>query len=126
MACLILDQSRTITRQMQSDAHPFAPGTMVLVTLSNPREKYWGAIYTISPSGLALRGLELNSLEDFIRQVKQGEDVFPHSVFFPMHRVERMEIDARNGEIPSVQARFESKSGKSCEELFDVRSGSTA
>lgn len=111
---------------MLNELNPFVPGAMVLVTLSNPREKYWGAILTISPAGVAVRGMDLNSLDDFTRQVKAGEDVYPHSVFFPMHRVERLEADARNGEIPSVQERFEAKTGRRCAELFAAGSGQPA
>jgi hypothetical protein len=29
-----------------------------------------------------------------------------------MHRIERIESDARNGEIPSLQERFASKAGR--------------
>jgi hypothetical protein len=99
-------------------AAPFAAGSVVLVTLNNPREKYWGAILAVTPAGVALRGVDLNSFEDFIRQVNQGDDVAPHTVFFPMHRVERMELDVRNGEIPAMQERFENKTGRSCAHLF--------
>jgi hypothetical protein len=97
---------------------PFGAGSVVLVTLNNPREKYWGAILAVTPAGVALRGVDLNSFDDFIRQVNQGDDVAPHTVFFPMHRVERMELDARNGEIPAMQERFENKTGRSCAQLF--------
>jgi hypothetical protein len=97
---------------------PFGTGSVVVVTLNNPREKYWGAVIAVSPAGVALRGVDLNSFEDFIRQMNQGDDVAPHTVFFPMHRVERMELDARNGEIPAMQERFENKTGRSCAQLF--------
>jgi hypothetical protein len=91
---------------------PFAEHSVVLVTLNSPREKYWGSVIAISGAGISLRGIDLHSFEDFARQVKNGEEVQPNSVFFPMHRVERMELDARNGEIPSMQERFASKAGK--------------
>jgi len=91
---------------------PFAEHAIVLVTLNSPREKYWGSVIAISPAGISLRGIDLHSFEDFARQVKNGEEVQPNSVFFPMHRVERMELDARNGEIPSMQERFATKAGK--------------
>src|SRR3954454_14740093 len=87
----------------------FRPGALVLVALNSPREKFWGALLEVSPAGLSLRGIDLNSLEDFARQVKSGEPVTPGAVFFPMHRVERMELDARNGDIPSLCERFLSK-----------------
>src|SRR5262249_30452088 len=112
---------------MSTDSSPFQAGAMVLITLSVPREKYWGAILGVSPAGVAVRGMELNSLEDFIRQVNAGDEVFPHSVFFPMHRVERMELDDRDGDIPSVRERFENKTGKRCSDFFEAaRSGSAA
>ena len=91
---------------------PFAEHSVVLVTLNSPREKYWGAVIAISAAGVSLRGIDLHSFEDFARQVKNGEEVQPNSVFFPMHRVERMELDARNGEIPSMQERFATKAGR--------------
>ena len=89
----------------------FSKGAMVLVTLNTPREKYWGAVIDISPSGIAMRGIDLNSFEDFARLIKAGENANPASVFFPMHRVERIELDARNGDIPSLSERFENRTG---------------
>jgi hypothetical protein len=96
----------------------FSSGAIVLVSLSNPREKFWGAILAISAAGVSLRGIDLQSFEDFMRQVKAGDEVAPGAVFFPMHRVERIELDQRNGEIPSMQDRFESKTGQSFQGLF--------
>ena len=91
---------------------PFTKGAMVLVTLNTPREKFWGAVIDISPSGIAVRGIDLNSFEDFARLIKAGENATPASVFFPMHRVERIELDARNGDIPSLSERFENRIGQ--------------
>src|SRR6184192_3939254 len=90
----------------------FTQGAMVLVTLNTPREKFWGAVIDISPSGIAIRGIDLNSFEDFARLIKAGENATPASVFFPMHRVERIELDARNGDIPSLSERFENRTGQ--------------
>ena len=86
-------------------------GALVLVTLNTPREKFWGAVLEITPAGVSIRGLDLNSFDDFARQVRAGESATPGLVFFPMHRVERMELDARNGDIPSLRERFEEKAG---------------
>jgi hypothetical protein len=96
----------------------FHEGAVVLITLNHPREKFWGAIIAVSPAGVSVRGIDLNSFDDFGRQVTSGEPVAPHVVFFPMHRVERMELDVRNGEIPSMAERFEAKTGRNCGELF--------
>lgn len=97
---------------------PFAENSVVLVTLNSPREKYWGSVIAISSAGVSLRGIDLHSFEDFARQVKNGEEVQPNSVFFPMHRVERMELDVRNGEIPSMTERFAGKAGREFVSLF--------
>lgn len=99
----------------------FHAGTVVLVTLNAAREKFWGAILDLAPAGVSLRGINLNSFEDFALQVKSGEAATPNAVFFPMHRVERIELDARNGEIPSLQERFFAKTGRHFTDLFEGR-----
>jgi hypothetical protein len=90
---------------------PFQPGTMVVVTLGNPREKFWGAILALAPEGLSLRGAELASFEDLVAMVKDGEPFSPGVVFFPMHRLERMELDLPDGSLPSLSQRFAAKTG---------------
>src|SRR4051812_34587004 len=104
-------------------ANAFHAGALVLIALSSPREKFWGALLEISPAGLSVRGLDLNSLEDFARQLRAGDPVAPAVVFFPMHRIERMELDVRSGEIPSLGERFESKCGRATGSVFDLASG---
>ena len=91
--------------------NPFQPGTMVVTTLANPREKFWGAILSLSAEGLSLRGIELASFEDLVAMVKDGEPFSLGVVFFPMHRVERMELDLPDGNIPSLSQRFTGKTG---------------
>ena len=90
---------------------PFAAGTVVLVTLSSPREKFWGVILSLSVSGIALRGCELNSFEDCVSMVKSGDGFAPGAVFFPMHRVERMESDTPENGLPSLSERFATQTG---------------
>jgi hypothetical protein len=104
-------------------ASVFHAGTVVLVTLNASREKFWGAILDLAPAGVSLRGINLNSFEDFALQVKSGEAATPNAVFFPMHRVERIELDARDGEVPSLQERFLTKTGRHFTELLDGVSG---
>jgi hypothetical protein len=91
--------------------NPFRPGIMVLVTLGNPREKFWGAILSLTPEGLSLCGVELASFDDLVSLVKDGEPFSPGVVFLPMHRVERMELDLPDGSIPSLSQRFTGKTG---------------
>jgi hypothetical protein len=84
---------------------------MVLATLGNPREKFWGAILSLAPEGLSLCGVELASFDDLVSLVKDGEPFSPGVVFVPMHRLERMELDLPDGSIPSLSQRFNSKTG---------------
>lgn len=92
-------------------AIPFVHGAMVVVTLGNPRDKFWGMILVLAPEGLSMSGLELASFEDFIIMVKDGETVTPAVVFFPMHRIERIELDLPDGNLPSLSQRFSAKTG---------------
>jgi len=85
---------------------PFSPGSMVVVTLGNPRDKFWGMILSLAPEGLSLSGIELASFEDLVLMVKDGESFNPAVVFFPMHRVERIELDLPDGNLPSLSQRF--------------------
>lgn len=101
-----------------NDKDVFVPGAPVLMTLSAPREKFWGSIITISPAGVSLRGIGLESFEDFVRQIRDGDSVSASAVFFPMHRIERMELDERNGEVPSMHERFKVKCGHDASEFL--------
>ena len=99
----------------------FGPGAMVLVTLNNPREKFLGMILSLDQAGACLRGIDLRSLDDFSRLVKAGEAASPAVVFFPMHRIERIELDARSGEIPSLGEQFAAKAGIEADKFFQER-----
>jgi hypothetical protein len=84
---------------------------MVLLTLGNPREKFWGAILSLTIQGLSLSGIELGSFEDLVSMIKAGDPASFGVVFFPMHRIERVELDSSEGNIPSLSQRFTAKTG---------------
>lgn len=96
---------------LSSPNEPFLPGAVVIVTLCNPREKFWGMILALAPAGLSLSGAELASFEDLAVMVRDGEPFTPAVVFFPMHRIERVELDLPDGSLPSLSQRFLSKTG---------------
>ena len=93
-------------------AGPFHPGALVIITLGNPREKFWGAILHLSPEGVSLRGVDLVAFEDLVSQIRAGDPFTSGVVFFPMHRVERMELDLPEGNILSLAQRFAEKTGQ--------------
>jgi hypothetical protein len=93
------------------DCGPFLPGAIVVVTLGNPRDKFWGMILALAPEGLSVSGRELASFEDLVVMVKDGESFSAAVVFFPMHRIERIELDLPDGTLPSLSQRFTEKTG---------------
>jgi hypothetical protein len=60
--------------------------------------------------------MNLLSLDDFTQPVKSGA-ASPGGMFFPMHRVERIEEDDSIGDLPSL-AEFRSKTGIEVLRLF--------
>jgi len=90
---------------------PFHSGSMVVATLGSPREKFWGAVLSLAPEGLSLCGVEIAAFEVLVRMVKEEEPFTASVIFFPMHRVERIELDLPDGSIPSLSQRFTSKTG---------------
>ena len=59
-------------------------GTAVVVSLTSPREKVWGVLEEINPAGVFLRGLDLNSFDDWVRAVIHDEPfVGLADLFFP-------------------------------------------
>jgi hypothetical protein len=107
------DNSNVPTKSSHNSAPtPFCTGAVVIATLANPREKFWGSILALSQEGISLRGVELSSFEDLVAQIKAGDGFTSGVVFFPMHRVERLELDLPEGAILSLAERFEQQTGQ--------------
>src|SRR5215472_1639471 len=106
-----MEKSRAADSRVQQSNHnePFVPGALVIATLSEPREKFWGMILALAAEGLSLSGVELASFEDLTVMVRDGEPFTPAVVFFPMHRIERVELDLPDGNLPSLAQRFLAK-----------------
>jgi hypothetical protein len=85
----------------------------VLVNLQNPKEKFWGVVLSIKASGITIRGIDLNSFDDWSRGVAKGEgDMGLSTTFFPIHRVERVTLDESVGSVLSLAETFEARVGK--------------
>jgi hypothetical protein len=94
--------------------------SIVIVSLHTPREKVWGELLDVSTAGITMRGIDLNSFDDFIRQVlhPEGDPVGLPTVFFPMQRIERMALDEPTGSIPSMADLFERRVGRSLKDYL--------
>jgi hypothetical protein len=90
------------------------PHSIVVISLHSPKEKIWGELLAINPSGITVRGIDLNSFDHFVRQINEpeGERIGLSTVFFPMTRVERVSLDEPSGSIPSMNELFTRKIGR--------------
>jgi hypothetical protein len=103
---------------MDMQAKGFEQGSNVLLTLHSPRQKFFGVLMQFASAGVELRGVPVESLDDLARQIRAGERAGPSTLFFPMHRVERMELDEAVGDLPSLADGFAAKSGRTVAEVF--------
>ncbi len=90
------------------------PGEFILVSLVNPREKFWGLLKERDATGVTVRGLSLEGFEGWVREIshKEPQTFFPATVFFPLHRIERIFLDESAGELPSFADRFQRAVGE--------------
>jgi hypothetical protein len=96
--------------------------SIVIVSLQTPREKVWGELLDVNTAGITMRGIDLNSFDDFIRQVlhPDGDRVGLATVFFPMQRIERIALDEPTGSLPSMADLFERRVGRSLKDYLTL------
>ena len=94
--------------------------SIVIVSLHTPREKIWGELIALNSAGITMRGIDLNSFNDFVTQIlhPEGDRVGLPTLFFPMQRVERVSLDEPSGSIPSLGDVFEQKTGRSLKDYL--------
>jgi hypothetical protein len=96
----------------------------VVVNLQSPKEKVWGILLSIHASGLTVRGIELNSFDDWSRGVARGErEMGLATTFFPLHRVERIHLDESVGTILSLHETFEARVGQDVWSYLGMKRG---
>ena len=98
------------------DQHSF-----VIVNLGNPPERFVGRLIEIDVAGVTLRGLDLNAFDDWMNDIATEEEsgVRPTTIFFPLHRIEKMMLDEDIGGIPSLANTFLTKVGASVEDYLE-------
>lgn len=96
--------------------------TIVIVSLVSPKEKIWGQLLGLDPQGVTVRGIEITSFDDFMRQIVTQEEIVVGitTVFYPMHRVERVAVDEPSGTLPSLAERFQRRVGQSIQEYLGI------
>ena len=86
--------------------------SVVLVTLDTPRERIWGLLLDLTPAGITVCGIDLSAFEDWLIQLGTDEEMGLSTVFYPLHRVERVALDEPMGKLASLHDRFQQKTTK--------------
>ena len=95
--------------------------SIVIVSLHSPRERFFGRLLDIATHGITVRGIDLNAFEDWMNHITHHEEsgVQPNTVFFPIHRIEKIILDEGIGAIPSLSATFLTKLGYAIEDHLE-------
>jgi len=107
--------------EMENSNTGIQPGVPVVVNLHSPREKVWGVLRELNVAGVFVRGIDLNTFDDWVQMIVRGErNMGLTHVFLPMWRVERVALDETVDEIPSLAAQFYSRVGLTVNEYLDA------
>jgi hypothetical protein len=97
------------------------PGSFVVFHLDQPSEKLWGILDRLGPEGITLRGISLNSFDDWVRGIVRHEETLGLATqFVPLTRVRTLYLDERVGAVDSYCARFERSVGYSVEQHLGI------
>jgi hypothetical protein len=96
-----------------------SPGQPVVLYLHSPREKLWGVLSELNAAGVYVRGIDLNTFDDWTQMIVRGErNIGLSYVFLPMWRVERVSLDESVDDIPSLADTFHRRVGLTIEEYL--------
>lgn len=100
-------------------------GTLVLVHLHSPKEKYWGVLRALSGAGVTLRGIDVALFDDWARQHRAGAEpeLGSATIFFPLHRVEKVFEDSRIGTVAAYYERFFEMVGRDVRDVLRLEAG---
>ena len=92
----------------------FERGALVILNLVNPKEKFFGILAALSPAGVTVRAINLDSFDDWIHQIARAEEAELEMVtmFVPLFRVERIFLDEPAGYVLSYSQRFQQVAGR--------------
>lgn len=100
----------------------FDTQSLVIVNLVNPKEKFFGVLRSLSAAGVTMRAINLDSFDDWIRQIARDEelDIDMFTMFVPLFRVERIFLDEPSGTIRSYAQRFEDVTGRTVRDYLGL------
>jgi len=95
--------------------------SIVVMNLTAPTQRFFGRLIDLNPSGITVRGVDLDAFDDWMDNIATDEEsgVKPTTTFFPLHRVEKMVADEGNGAIPSLSQDFLTRVGCPVEDYLE-------
>jgi hypothetical protein len=101
------------------------PGSLIVIHLINPTEKFWGVLQDLGVAGVIVRGINLSSFDDWMSQAVRGKEqtLGLSTMFVPLFRVERIFLDETIGEVESYQQRFRRRVGVAVELYLESGTG---
>ena len=95
--------------------------SIVIVNLHSPKERFFGRLLELATHGVTVRGIDLNAFEDWMDDITHREEsgVQPTTIFFPLHRIDKIILDEGIGAIPSFSDTFLTKVGSAVEEHLE-------
>ena len=95
--------------------------SVVIASLQSPREKIWGMLLSINTHGITIRGIDINSFQDWARSItNETESMGLSTMFIPMMRVEKVILDETVGGYKSFSEQFYDRIGRDVKDYFDL------
>lgn len=106
----------------------FQPNALVIANLISPKEKFFGVLRALSPAGVTMQAVNLDSFDDWIHQIARAEEAEIEMVtmFVPLFRVERIFLDEPAGSVKSYSQRFVQVVGREVYEYLGNPGGTPA
>ena len=103
----------------------FAPNALVIVNLISPKEKFFGVLRALSPAGVTMLAVNLDSFDDWVHQIARAEEAEIEMVtmFVPLFRVERIFLDEPAGSVTSYAQRFAQVVGREVHDYLENPGG---
>ena len=103
----------------------FQPNALVIANLISPKEKFFGVLRALSPAGVTMQAVNLDSFDDWIHQIARAEEAEIEMVtmFVPLFRVERIFLDEPAGSVKSYSQRFAQVVGREVHEYLESPGG---
>lgn len=96
-------------------------GSIVIVSLVAPHQRFIGRLLGIEPAGVTVRGIDMDGFEDWVGHVASADEagVHPTTTFFPLHRVEKMIRDESTAALLSFADAFRKRVGRPIESYLE-------